>query len=172
MRLNSHRNTRRGLLTACAAALALVALPALAVAAPAVQASGAWIRWLPAGLPAGGYVTLHNTSAKPVELIGADSPDYGNAMLHQSMSKGGMSEMLHVEQVLIPAHGSVVFKPGSYHIMLMQPKKDVKPGDKVPITLKFSGGMALSVDFEVRKADATGPGGMEGMDMKGMSHKP
>ena len=172
MRSNPSRNPRRGLLTACAAALALVALPDLAVAAPVVQASGAWIRWLPAGLPAGGYVTLRNTGARPVELIGAHSPDYGNAMLHQSMSKGGMSEMLHVEQVLIPAHGSVAFKPGSYHIMLMQPKKDVKPGDKVPITLKFAGGMTLRVDFEVRKADATGPGGMTGMDMKAMPHKP
>lgn len=172
MRLNPDRGPRRGLLAACAAALALVALPNLAVAAPIVQASGAWIRWLPAGLPAGGYVTLRNTSARPVELIGADSPDYGNAMLHQSMSKGGMSEMLHVEQVLIPAHGSVAFKPGSYHIMLMQRKNDVKPGDNVPITLKFAGGMTLRVDFEVRKADATGPAGMTGKGMKGMAHQP
>ncbi len=160
------RCTRRLMLVASFAALAWTAAPAFAADAPPVQASGAWIRWLPANLPAGGYVQLTNTSAKPVDLVGADSPDYGNTMLHQSVSKGGVMEMLHVDKVVIPAHGSMAFKPGSYHIMLMQPKKAVKPGDVVPITLKFAGGETMIVNFEVRKADATGPGNMKGMDMK------
>ncbi|MDE1951289.1 MAG: copper chaperone PCu(A)C [Betaproteobacteria bacterium] len=159
--------SRRLLLAGSLAALAWTAAPAFAATAPPpVQASGAWIRWLPANLPAGGYVLLTNTSAKPVELVGADSPDYGNAMLHQSVSKNGVMEMLHVDKVVIPAHGSMAFKPGSFHIMLMQPKKGVKPGDTVPITLKFAGGEAMTVNFDVRKADATGPGGVKGMDMK------
>jgi copper(I)-binding protein len=158
--------TRRLMLAASLATLAWTAIPAFAADTPPVQASGAWIRWLPANLPAGGYVLLTNSSAKPVDLVAAASPDYGNTMLHQSVSKGGVMEMLHVDKVVIPAHGSLAFKPGSYHIMLMQPKKAVKPGDIVPITLKFAGGEAMIVNFEVRKADATGPGNMKGMDMK------
>ncbi len=164
----SHGLARRALLASCVAAAAMAIAPAFATGLATVQAKGAWIRWLPANLPAGGYVELGNTGDKPVVLLGAESPDYGNTMLHQTVSKGGVSEMIHVDKITIPAHGHMAFSPGGYHIMLMQPKKDVKPGDKVPITFRFEGGKTLTVDFEVRKPGASGPGSMKGMDMGGM----
>src|SRR5262249_44547279 len=34
----------------------------------AVSVTDAWIRWVPAGNPAGGYFTLHNTGDKPITL--------------------------------------------------------------------------------------------------------
>uniref|UniRef100_E6PVJ4 Copper chaperone PCu(A)C n=1 Tax=mine drainage metagenome TaxID=410659 RepID=E6PVJ4_9ZZZZ len=164
----SHGIARRALLASCVAVAAVTIAPAFAAGAPTVQAKGAWIRWLPANLPAGGYVQLSNTGDKPAVLVGAESPDYGNTMLHQTVSKGGVSEMIHVDKITIPAHGHMAFSPGGYHIMLMQPKKEVKPGDKVPITFQFEGGKTLTVDFEVRKPGASGPGSMKGMDMGGM----
>lgn len=160
---------RRALLASCFAMATMAIAPAFAADTSTVHAKGAWIRWLPANLPAGGYVQLSNTGDKPAVLIGAESPDYGNTMLHQTVSKGGVSEMIHVDKITIPAHGHMAFAPGSYHIMLMQPKKEIKPGDMVPITLQFEGGKALTVNFEVRKPSANGPGAMKGMgDMKGM----
>ncbi len=47
----------------------------------------------------------------------------------------------------------------------------MKPGDRVAITLGFADGQRIGVEFEVRKADASGPGGMKGMDMDGMEHQ-
>ena len=163
------RTTRRALLAAAFAALAINVVPVSAAdTAPAVQAKEAWIRWLPANLPAAGYVTLNNAGDLPAVLDGATSADYGSTALHETRNKGGVSEMVHVDKIIIPAHGAVAFQPGGYHIMLMKAKKQIKPGDRVPITLLFAGGNRLTVNFEVRNTDASATGGMKDMDMNGM----
>ncbi len=165
----SCRTTHCLMIAAGCAALAWTAAPVFAEqSTPPVQAKDAWIRWLPASLPAAGYVILRNTGDKPVVLVGAESPDYGNTMLHETRNKGAVSEMVNADKITIPAHGTIAFSPGGYHIMLMQEKKQVKPGDRVPITLQFEGGDQLTVNFEVRNADGRSVGGMKGMDMSGM----
>ncbi|MDE2120924.1 MAG: copper chaperone PCu(A)C [Betaproteobacteria bacterium] len=160
------RRTCLGLLLGAACAFA----PGAFAAGPKapVRVSDAWIRWLPAGLPAGGYMRLHNDGAHMVALIGASSADYGEVMVHHSEMKNGTMHMLPVEKVEIPAHGDQMFQPGGYHIMLMHPRKPVAPGQQVPITLKFSDGTTLEVPFEVRKPDASDApqGDMHGMSMK------
>jgi copper(I)-binding protein len=122
-----------------------------------VRASAAWIRVLPGDLPAGGYLTLQNAGAQPAVLVGADSPSYGMAMLHESSRAGGMSRMHMVEKLVIPAHGSRALAPGGYHLMLMHAKTPVAPGTTVRIALKFADGSSLPVDFAARPASALGP---------------
>ncbi|WP_429242950.1 copper chaperone PCu(A)C [Luteibacter sp. 621] len=124
---------------------------------PAVSASGAWIRVLPGNLPAGGYVTLENTSDKAMAVTGAESADYGDAMIHRSSTETGMGRMEMVDKVPVPAKGKVAFAPGGYHVMLMQPKHPVNPGDKVVVTFELSDGSKLPVTFVARPANATGP---------------
>lgn len=124
---------------------------------PAVSASGAWIRVLPGNLPAGGYVTLENTSDKAIAVTGAESADYGDAMIHRSSTETGMGRMEMVDKVPVPAKGKVAFAPGGYHVMLMQPKHPVNPGDKVVVTFELSDGSKLPVTFVARPANATGP---------------
>ena len=76
--------------------------------------------------------------------------------------------MVHVDKITIPAHGTLAFQLGAYHIMLTKAKKLIKPGDRVPITLLFEGGDKLTVNFEVRNTDASSSDSMGGMDMNGM----
>lgn len=123
-----------------------------------VHADKAWIRVLPAGLPAGGYVTLHNTGDTAVALTGASSPRYAHVMLHQSTTDGGMGRMSMVDQLAIPAHGSVALAPGGYHLMLMQATKAVNAGETVSVTLDFADGSQLPVDFLARPANAVDAG--------------
>lgn len=122
-----------------------------------VKASGAWIRVLPGGLPAGGYVTLENTSASAIAVTGASSADYGDAMIHKSSTETGMGRMEMVDKVPVPANGKVAFAPGGYHVMLMQPKHPVNPGDKVVVTFTLSDGSTLPVTFAAKPANAEGP---------------
>ncbi|HJU07372.1 MAG TPA: copper chaperone PCu(A)C [Rhodanobacteraceae bacterium] len=140
-------------------ALKLVALAALAVCAVAAAASSlkaehGWVRWLPASLPAAGYVVIRNDGDKPVKLTGADSPDYGMAMLHRSMQKNGSDSMEMVDAIGIPAHGSVALAPGGYHLMLTDAKHAIKPGDTVHVSLHFDDGETLRVTWPVRPANA------------------
>ncbi|MGN6789889.1 MAG: copper chaperone PCu(A)C, partial [Rhodanobacteraceae bacterium] len=92
-----------------------------------------------------------------VRLTGASSPDYGMVMLHHSRLAHGDSTMEMVDHLDIPAHGSVTFAPGGYHLMLSQPTRKIEPGDRVKVTLEFAGGEKLQADFSVRPANASGP---------------
>lgn len=132
----------------------LVAGLAHAGATTHVTASHAWIRVLPGALPASAYVVLRNDGAAPVALTGADTPAYGEAMLHESSSAGGMSRMRMVAALPIPAHGTQALAPGGYHLMLMDARHPVQPGDTVHVTLKFGDGSTLPVDFLARPASA------------------
>jgi hypothetical protein len=49
----------------------------------------------------------------------------------------------------------VSFAPEGFHIMLMQPTRDIQPGDHVLLTLRFADGQSLQVQFEVRRPDGS-----------------
>lgn len=124
-----------------------------------VHVEQAWIRWLPANLPAAGYAEIVNDSDATVRITGASSPAYGMVMLHHSRLAHGDSTMEMVDHLDVPAHGRVTLAPGGYHLMLTHAKHPVKPGDQVEITLEFAGGAKLQADFQVLPANATGPSG-------------
>ena len=147
---------RAGLLTFALAATANGTSPlavSTANAEPPLAISNAWLRALPAGLPAGGYFTLHNTTAKPIVLSGASSSACGMIMLHKSEAMSGMAHMSDVETVSIPSGGKVEFAPGGYHLMCMNPAPAIKPGGQVGVTLEFADGTRLEAKFSVRGAN-------------------
>ena len=118
---------------------------------PAVSASHVWIRQPPPGISVlAGYLTLQNLTGKPLELKSVTSPEFNAVEMHRSFVKDDVEQMEQVPSVSIPAHGSVEFKPGSYHLMLMQPKKDLFPGDIVTLDLGFSDGSELTIMAPVR----------------------
>ncbi|MEO5831416.1 MAG: copper chaperone PCu(A)C [Rhodanobacter sp.] len=146
----------------------LLAGGACATDAEHIRASHAWLRVLPGALPAGAYVTLENDNDQPIALHGASSTNYADVMLHHSSTAGGVSRMSMVDSLEVPAHGQAELAPAGYHLMLMQPKQPVKPGDTVTLTLKFSDGSTLATDFIARPANALDAGDA----MPGMNHGP
>ena len=129
---------------------AMASAPASAAGAAAITATNAWVRWLPNNLPAAGYVTLTNASDKNIDLTDIASPDYGSAMLHQTVSNGSTTNMVMVDKATVPAHGSLKIAPGGYHIMLEEAKHKVAPGDTVHLKLTFSNGETLDAPFAVK----------------------
>ncbi len=119
-----------------------------------MQARDAWIRWLPANIPSGAYLTLINSGSTPRVLVSAVSPDFADVSFHQTRTVHGVSEMSAVSSLTINPQRSLQFAPGGYHLMLMQPLRTLHPGDQVPITLRFADGTSLVVSFEVRSASA------------------
>ncbi len=139
--------------------LMLLALPMLlGAAAPATQqvtATNPWMRYLLPNVPAGGYLTLHNNGDSPAVLTSASSPACGTLMLHKSEDMSGMSMMVMVPSITVPAHGAVSFSEGGYHLMCMKP--DMKLGERIPVTLSFQDGSALLLTMPVY--GPSGPGG-------------
>ncbi|MFM0096166.1 copper chaperone PCu(A)C [Paraburkholderia nemoris] len=127
-------------------------IQAFAGAAATVSVSDCWIRALPGDLPSGGYFKASNTGDQPVNLVGISTEAFGMAMLHQTQSQGSTSSMAMVHQVAVPAHGSLVFAPGNYHVMLEHPKQPLKIGTTIPLTFSFSDGEKVTASCAVKSA--------------------
>jgi len=136
--------------------LPILAAPLVAAAVPAqaqlqmVNVSGGWIRFITPATPAAGYFTVTNAGAHPVVINGASSPACGMLMLHQSRKVGGTEQMQGVSSVTVPAHGSVSFQPGGYHLMCTSPSASMAVGQHVAVTLRFADGRVITKPFTVR----------------------
>lgn len=149
----------RSLLLALMLALApaprtFAADPGAAPGTPAIRIDEAWIRWLPAGVPAGGYATLTNTGDKTLTLISVSSPYFEDIMIHRTVRRAGTMEMEPVEGIRIEPHSSVRFASMGYHLMLGKPTTPLESIDRVPMTLRFADGSSLTAPFEIRKPGA------------------
>jgi len=90
---------------------------------------------VPGAMVSAAYLRI--TSPTAVKLMSVDSPAAGVTEMHAMALNDGVMRMHAVDAVDVPAGGSFEFKPGGYHIMLMQLKQPLKPGDKVPLVLTF-----------------------------------
>jgi copper(I)-binding protein len=103
-----------------------------------VEAHDPWVRTALKGDNSAAYLLLHNHSANEDALVGASSEIATTAEIHLSQMKAdGAMEMTKQESVVLPADGEVEFKPGSYHIMLVRLKQDLKKGDEITLILHF-----------------------------------
>lgn len=131
------------------AASLLTLAPAFAAPPEGVALSDARVRMIVPSRPAAGYFTLTNTTNKAVGLTGASSPDCGTAMLHHSVKENGVDKMTMVKSVDVPAHGTLEFAPGGYHLMCTEPSANVVVGKQMPITLHFGDGSSITGNFEI-----------------------
>jgi periplasmic copper chaperone A len=127
--------------------------PLLAQSAFDLQVTDAWIRWLPANLPGAGYMTLTNRGSTAQLLIGASSSDYEEITLHQTRKIGGMNGMAPIDGIKLAPKASVNFEREGYHLMLSQPHRSIRAGERIAITLRFSSGQSITVPFAVRGVD-------------------
>ena len=135
--------------------LAILALSLLLVACLQQETDGirvekAWIAEIPPMLTVtAALMTLHNDSDEPTYLIGATSPSTDSIEIHRSIIVDELAKMEQQKAVEIPPHGSVEFSNETgYHLMLYG-SKEIKAGRRIPITLQFRDGSALTVNYEV-----------------------
>jgi len=85
------------------------------------------------------FMALTNPGNADIKLTSATSPVAGMVQLHEMAMKDGKMVMQEkAGGVTVPAASHAHLSPGGDHIMLMGLKKALKPGDEVPLTLKFS----------------------------------
>jgi len=131
--------------------LALTLIPAASEEA-GVSVRDAWVREAPPGMTMmAGYMELRNNTSRPQVLVAASSSGFESVMIHRAIVKDGMAGMVHASQIELTPNASLIFAPGGYHLMLMNPKRTLRAGDPVVINLEFRGGLVLPVAFEVRK---------------------
>ena len=110
------------------------------------------------------YLTIKNTGEADDTLTGAETSAAAKAELHESSMEGGVMKMRPLGDVTVPAGGSVEFKPGGKHIMLLGLKAPLMAGQSFTLTLHFKNAGAQTVNVDVAdKAPAASMGGMGGM---------
>ncbi|MPY65203.1 copper chaperone PCu(A)C [Deinococcus sp. SDU3-2] len=96
-------------------------------------------------------MTLRNPGKTPVVLTAARSSAAGHVMLMTTRRDAqGRVGMSGVKSLTVPAGGQLVLKPGGDHLMLMDLKRPLRLGERVPLVLVARDGRTLSVSATVR----------------------
>ncbi|MDI9776532.1 copper chaperone PCu(A)C [Pseudomonas putida] len=152
---------KRGL---AAIALLGLALPALAQ----TTVSDAWVRAsVPHQPSTGAFMTL--TASTDSKLVGVASPVAKTVQVHEMTMNGDVMGMKEVKAVALPAGKPVSLDPNGYHVMLMGLTRQVKEGEKVPLTLTIEDAKGtretVDVQADVRPLNAEAGGGHDHMHM-------
>ena len=132
-----------------------------------------WARPAAEGQNGAAYLTIKNDGKEADTFISAESPMAEKTQIHETRDENGIMKMRAVKDgVEIKPGSSLEFKPGGYHIMLMDLKKPLEAGAMVPLTITLAKAGAINVEIKVEK---TAPGTAEAMPMdmhgmKGMDH--
>ena len=120
-----------------------------------------WSRATPGGAKVAiGYLVIRNNGDVPDRLTAATTEVSEKVSQHTMTMKDGVMIMrLAAGGVLVPAHGTVAFEPGSDHLMLEGLKRPLKQGESFSGTLTFANAGTLPVSFEVESIGARGPAG-------------
>jgi len=118
-----------------------------------------WTRATPAGAKvAGGYVAITNTGGAPDRFVGGSSEIAGKVEIHEMAVNGGVMTMRGLPDGLeIKPGAKVELKPGGYHLMLMDLKRQLKEGESVKATLIFEKAGPVAVEFSVQSVGARAP---------------
>lgn len=108
-----------------------------------------WVRGTVAGQKATGMFG-QVTSTSGGKLVSASSPVAGVVEIHEMVMDGNVMKMRAVAGLDLPAGKAVELKPGGFHVMLMDLKHELKPGQSVPVTLVIegAGGKRESVELK------------------------
>lgn len=145
------------------AAIAALALGGTAVAqnytAGPLKIEQPWTRATPAGAKvAGGYVAVTNTGSASDRLLGGSSEIAGKVEIHEMAMNNGVMTMRGLpEGVELKPGAKLELKPGGYHIMFMELKRQLKEGEKVKGTLTFEKAGPVPVEFSVQSVGARAP---------------
>ncbi len=149
---------------------ALLAAPVRAedVKAGDLVITQAWSRQTPSGAKvAGGYLTIENKGSSADRLVSGSGDIAGRVEIHEMAMDGSVMTMRPLDKGLVIDPGKTVkLAPGGNHLMLMDLKKPLKQGDKVPVTLQFEKAGKVNVLLDVQGVGAKGPGGDHSGQMK------
>ena len=143
---------------ALALTLILAACKPTAPPAGSIEVRDAWARETAPGQASGAvYLTIVNSGSTGDKLLSVTTPKAQMAMLHGSNSTGGVMAMRMMRDLAIPGAQVVTLAPLGTHIMLTGLAAPLRPGDHLPLTLRFAHAGARQVDAVVLPAGSSGP---------------
>jgi len=131
--------------------LALACATTAAIACAQVTVTDPWVRaTVPNQHASGAFMQL--TAGQDMKLVEVRSPVAAHVEIHEMAMDRDVMKMRPVASVALPAGKPVDLKSGSYHVMLLDLKDQIKVGDTVPLTLVVEGKDGKRQSVEVKAA--------------------
>jgi periplasmic copper chaperone A len=131
----------------------LVALAGSGGTCAGLDVTAAWIREAPPGaMMLAAYATLANKGDHALLIDGGQGQDFASVELHHTVVENGMSRMTSGHALALAPGARTTLAPGGWHLMLVEPRRALKAGDRVPLALSCGAGTKTFV-FTV-KADS------------------
>ena len=116
-----------------------------------ITINNAWVREAPpVSKVLAAFMDIENRSAETAYIVGVKGKDFGAIEMHLSTEVDGVARMLPQVQLIIPAKGKLVLKPGSYHLMLFRPQKVLRKGDTTEFTFTLGNGETFTKTVVVK----------------------
>lgn len=138
------RVTLCGVLIAAALGCTQEPSPTVAISAVVVFAP------LPGSGMSAAYFKIDNGTAQEVVINQFESPQFARIELHETRISEGVARMRELPALVVPAHSTATLTEGGKHLMLMQPRVDLRPGQAVTITLRDATGEMYTLDAELQ----------------------
>lgn len=124
-----------------------------AAQAAEVSVQDVWLRQpAPGQSVAGVFLTIR--SEQNAALVAASSPVAGSAQLHRMSMDNGVMRMRPVARIDLPAGQTVRLAPGGLHVMLLDLRRQLHAGERIPLALVVNEAghhaQTLEVQAEVR----------------------
>lgn len=100
------------------------------------------------------FMNIENNTDRSIKLTSAESDISEVVELHETIYEEEVMKMRMVESIEIPSKSVVELKPGSFHIMFLNLKRDVKEGQEISLILNFEGMGAKTVLAKVKKHES------------------
>ena len=118
-----------------------------------IRISDAWVRAAPPNAPAlGAFMQIESPADAERHLVSArTSLEVERVELHRTMMHDGVMQMVPQAKIPLTPAGVTKLEPGSWHVMLIGPKRVPVEGETVPLTLIFDDGSERQVEAVVQK---------------------
>ena len=111
-----------------------------------------WMRVGAEGQATGLFFKIDNNSDEADTLYKVEFEPAGLVQIHETYDAGDdMMGMREVGKIVIPAKSTFELKPGSYHVMLMKLKQDIKKGYVGDVALYFKNAGKIIIKVEAKE---------------------
>ena len=92
---------------------------------------GAYIPMASSEMTNAGYLKFKNVSNKKIIFHQFTSPVWDSIEIHNVDYNGGVEKMRKMSTLMIPEKSTLELKPGSAHLILIGPRRDIKVGEEI-----------------------------------------
>jgi periplasmic copper chaperone A len=128
--------------------------------AGSIHITAPWARATPKGASSGAaYMTITNNGKAPDRVSCVSSDASAQCQIHTMTTENGVMKMRPVEGGLeIKPGETIMLKPSSFHVMLVNIKHPLEQGNVVKATLKFENAGTINVECPIVAIGAAAPG--------------